>query len=107
MYASANFTLRPTERLSLANSLTWQRLAEGGSALEEGYVGRIYFTGFLTKHTWIRSILDYSSFSDSFEVNTLLAWQRNPGTAFYAGVSNDLSDDSWQAFTKLSWSLGF
>ena len=107
MYASANFTLRPTERLSMANSLTWQRLAEGGTSLEDGYVGRIYFTGFLSKNTWIRSILDYSSFSESFELNTLLAWQRNPGTAFYAGVSNDLSDDSWQAFTKLSWSLGF
>ena len=107
VYASGSFTLRPTERISLANSVTWQQLAEEGSSLENGYVARVYLTGFLTRHTWIRSILDYSSFSDSMELNTLLAWQRNPGTAFYAGISNDLDGESWQAFTKLSWSLGF
>ena len=106
MYASGSFTLRPTERISLANSLTWQRFAEDGSSLENGYVARVYFTGFLSRNTWVRSILDYSSFSDSLELNTLLAWQRNPGTAFYAGMSNDLTGDSWQAFAKLSWSLG-
>ena len=104
--AATALTLRPTDRISIENSVQWTRLSEDGDSLENGYVARIYVTGFFTDKAWLRSIFDYSSFSESVQIDTLFAWQRNPGTAFYLGTSNDLTENTWQAFAKLSWSLG-
>jgi hypothetical protein len=63
-------------------------------------------TAFFSNQIWLRAIVDFSSFSDAWGAETLMAWQKSPGTAFYLGGSTNLSDQSWQAFTKLSWAFG-
>jgi hypothetical protein len=103
----SELNLRPTDRLSLSLSASTMQFWEDAGELEKGFVGRAYLTAFLNHQLWIRSIADFNSFSDAWKVEGLLAWQKSPGTAFYLGGSTNLSDNSWQAFTKLSWALGF
>jgi hypothetical protein len=99
--------LRPTDRLSLSLSGSTMQFWEDAGELENGFVGRAYVTAFLNHQIWLRSIADFSSFTEAWKVEGLFAWQKSPGTAFYLGGSTNLSDKSWQTFAKLSWALGF
>jgi len=106
IYSGVDLELRPTERISLSSSLSWTRYWEDVQELEKGLVGRGYLTAFFTHQLWLRAILDFSSFSEEWRVESLLAWQKSPGTAFYLGGSTNLTDKSWQTFAKLSWAVG-
>jgi hypothetical protein len=105
-YSGAELNLRPTDRLSFSASASFTRLWEETGELDRGLVGRGYMTAFFSNQIWLRAIVDFSSFSDAWGAETLMAWQKSPGTAFYLGGSTNLSDQSWQAFTKLSWAFG-
>ena len=105
---SGELVFRPIDRLSLSAEINYTSFSEETTSLNKGFVARGYLTAFFSDKIWIRSIFDASSFSEDRKrkIETLLAWQRGPGTAAYLGSAHNFSEDTWQAFAKISWTLG-
>ena len=99
-------TLRPSRRVSVSLSASASNQWEEEGVLNRGAVGRLYLTTFFTPQMWLRTIADYSSFSESSNIESLFAWQHSPGSAFYLGASTNLQEETWQTFAKLSWDFG-
>ena len=99
-------TLRPSRRVSVSLSASASNQWEEEGVLTRGAVGRLYLTTFFTPQMWLRTIADYSSFSEESNIESLFAWQHSPGSAFYLGASTTLQEETWQTFAKLSWDFG-
>lgn len=90
----ASITLRPTSSLKIDLSYDRARLesSAGGSLLYDGYVARTVGIYQFTQEMFLRTILQYNSFSKSFNVYPLFSYKLNALTTFYAGLTNDYLD---------------
>lgn len=92
--AGAWLTLKPFSNLILENDYSYFELAEkkGGSKLYAGYVFRNKTSYQFTRKFFLRLIVQYDSFSKSFNIDPLLSYKWNPFTIFYIGSSHNMSD---------------
>ncbi|MEE2751876.1 MAG: sugar-binding protein [Myxococcota bacterium] len=108
-------TLRPGRRLTIRQRTTWQQFIMPDDSLAyEGYIYRLSSELYLNKNTWLRLIVDRSSFSDENSLETLVAWEKAPGQSAYLGGAIRSAGDwtalaaptEWQVFTKVAWAFG-
>ncbi len=79
-----------------------------GALLCTALVGRLETDAFATPQLSARLTLDVSTFDDTRAAELLLAWEREPGTAIYAGgalgwTGADLT--SWNVVVKGTWGI--
>ncbi len=88
-----SITLRPTSSLKLDMSYDTERLARAstGETLYDGYVVRTVGIYQFTPEMFLRTILQYNSFSRTINVYPLFSYKLNALTTFYAGLTNDYS----------------
>jgi hypothetical protein len=102
--AWGGLTVRPVSRLALSTNLSCERMTEPEGALYEGVVARGKAEVFLDRTLWMRVIGDVSTFDGSRSAEGLVAWERSPGRALYAGGAMTGGDAStWSVFAKASW----
>jgi len=115
--ARVQLTLEPVPRLAWTVSATHLSVWElDGTALEDyiNWVGRSRLELYATRAWSTRYVVDYSAFADRLRMESLVAWERTPGRAFYLGgaiVDPQLQGEpwfrdeetEWQLFAKLSW----
>jgi hypothetical protein len=104
----------PGLRWVLRQSLGWEQLSLEEELAYRGYVYRVSTELYLSQHSWIRMVLDQSSFSEESTAEVLLAWEKAPGQSAYLGGAVGSSGGwtalaeptEWQAFAKLAWTFG-
>jgi hypothetical protein len=97
----AAVAVRPVPSLSLGAAGSAERFEEGGAIGYQGIVAQGRAEWMLSRTLSARTIVDLSTFSDLRRAEALLAWERSPGTALYAGGSRTL-DGEWTLFLKAS-----
>lgn len=101
---SGEVTLRPVPAFSIGTVGAWERFSEDGAVTYEGWVARAKTELVVTRTLSGRVLVDVNTFDDTRHAETLLAWERSPGTALYLGGSTSLTDEEdWRLFAKASW----
>lgn len=92
--AEAWMTVKPLHNLVLENNYSYFELAKekGGEKLYTGYIFRNKTTFQFTRKFFLRLVLQYNSFSKSFDIDPLLSYKWNPFTIFYIGSTHNLAD---------------
>ncbi|MFH1197101.1 MAG: DUF5916 domain-containing protein [bacterium] len=89
-----NLTLKPTSRLNI--SLSYVRASLSSVASDElFYEGNIYRAVGIYQFTpemFFRTIVQYNSFSQAFQIYPLLSYKLNAFTTFYVGATGDYYD---------------
>ena len=107
--------LQPSTHLTLSPEINWEQFELAGEEVYNGWVGRLKLEAFATPQIWGRILVDRSTFSHRSSLESLIAYEREPGKAMYLGGSVAREGDSeqseerdtlWQVFTKLSWVFG-
>jgi len=90
----ASITVRPTSSLKIDVSYDRARLSRvsTGELLFDGYVARTVGIYQFTPEMFIRGIVQYNSFGQTFNVYPLFSYKLNALTTFYAGLTNDYLD---------------
>ena len=113
--AGFRIQLQPSPRISLSPQVRWERFDLPDETVYDGWVGRLKLEAFATPRLWARILLDRSTFDNQSSVESLLAYEREPGKALYLGGSlarevddqgNTQTPTDWQIFTKMSWVFG-
>jgi len=113
--SSMRLEIQPSTHIKLTPQIAWERFLLDGDTVYDGWVGRIKLEMFATPRTWARILLDRSTFEDRDSIETLFAYEREPGKAIYLGGSYAIEGDEgaiastkpqWQVFTKLTWVFG-
>ncbi|RKZ12222.1 hypothetical protein DRQ32_04170, partial [bacterium] len=95
----AGMTIQPVARLSIEPSWRWQKLvnpATGGigeNGFFEGSISRARVSFQFTREFFVRVIVQYDDFAESYDLEPLLTYRINPFTVFYVG-----STHAWQDF---------
>ncbi len=84
-------TLRPTQRMSIQPQFSFSRLLdkETGEEFFRGYIARTRVKYQFSRHFFLRTIVQYSDFSKSLEIDPLLTYKINAFTALHAGSTHD------------------
>lgn len=92
--AEAWLTIKPLHNLVLENNYSYFELSKerGGEKLYTGYIFRNKTSFQFTRNFFLRLIVQYDSFSKSFDIDPLLSYKWNPFTIFYIGSTHNLSD---------------
>jgi len=92
--AEAWVTVKPIHNLVLENNYSYFELAKekGGEKLYTGYIFRNKTSFQFTRRFFLRLVVQYDSFSKSFDVDPLLSYKWNPFTIFYIGSTHNLAD---------------
>ena len=93
---SAWGTLRPTQRMSIQPQFSYSRLSdkETGEEFFSGYIARTRVKYQFSRHFFLRTIVQYSDFSKSLEVDPLLTYKINAFTALHVGSTHDFDQFS-------------
>ena len=93
---SAWGTLRPTQRMSIQPQFSYSRLSEKGTGEEffSGYIARTRVKYQFSRHFFLRTIVQYSDFSKSLEIDPLLTYKINAFTALHVGSTHELDQFS-------------
>lgn len=88
---SAWGTLRPTQRMSIQPQFSYSRLSdkETGEDFFSGYIARTRVKYQFSRHFFLRTIVQYSDFSKSLEIDPLLTYKVNAFTALHVGSTHD------------------
>lgn len=90
--------LQPMDRLAIAPSFEWQRLARKGDGnthergFFEGYVTRTRLDLQFTRRLFLRTVFQYDDFDRRIDIEPLLTYRINPFTVVYAGSAYRLQD---------------
>jgi hypothetical protein len=92
--AEAWLTVKPLSNLVLENDYNYFELSKekGGEKLYSGYIFRNKTSLQFTKNFFFRLVVQYDSFSRSFDIDPLLSYKWNPFTIFYIGSTHSLAD---------------
>ncbi len=92
--AEAWLTLKPMDNLELENDYNYFELSKekGGEKLYSGYIFRNKTSFQFTRRFFLRIVVQYDSFSKSFDIDPLLSYKWNPFTIFYMGSTHNLAD---------------
>ena len=113
--AGIRVQLQPSPRISLMPQIRWERFDLRDETVYDGWVGRLKLEAFATPRLWARILVDRSTFDNQSGLESLVAYEREPGKAVYLGgsLTSERDDDSatasqpdWQLFTKMSWVFG-
>ncbi|MXZ58008.1 MAG: carbohydrate binding family 9 domain-containing protein [Rhodothermaceae bacterium] len=93
---SAWGTLRPTQRMSIQPQFSYSRLSDKETSEEffSGYIARTRVKYQFTRHFFLRTIVQYSDFSKSLEIDPLLTYKINAFTALHVGSTHDFDQFS-------------
>ncbi len=85
-------TLRPTQRMSIQPRLAYSRLSEKETGEEHfsGYIARVRMKYQFSRRFFLRTVVQYSDFSESLEIDPLLTYKVNAFTALHVGSTHDL-----------------
>ncbi len=85
-------TVRPTQRMSIEPRLAYSRLTdkETGEEHFSGYIARLRVKYQFSRRLFLRSVVQYSDFSESLEIDPLLTYKVNAFTALHVGSTHDL-----------------
>lgn len=88
---SAWGTLRPTQRMSIRPQFSYSRLSdkETGEEFFSGYIVRSRVKYQFSRYFFLRTIVQYSEFSKSLEIDPLLTYKINAFTALHVGSTHD------------------
>lgn len=101
LYLNAVVELRPTDALRVSFDHSRTRLTRddtGRVAFDERLYStraRYQFTAFV----FARARIDYESLRSKLRSEIILGWTPSPGTALYAGYSDDRTRDGFSPFT--------
>lgn len=92
--AEAWLTIKPLNNLVMENNYSYFELAKekGGEKLYTGYIFRNKTSFQFTRKFFLRLVVQYDSFSKSFDIDPLLSYKWNPFTIFYIGSTHNLAD---------------
>ena len=92
--AEAWMTVKPLHNLVLENNYSYFELSKerGGEKLYTGYIFRNKTSFQFTRKFFLRLIIQYDSFTKSFDIDPLLSYKWNPFTIFYIGSTHNLAD---------------
>jgi hypothetical protein len=92
--AEAWLTIKPMANLVLENDYNYFELSKdrGGEKLYTGYIFRNKTSFQFTRKFFLRLVVQYDSFSKSFDIDPLLSYKWNPFTIFYMGSTHNLAD---------------
>jgi len=84
--------VRPTQRMSIRPRFSYSRLSDKqtGEDFFSGYIARIRVKYQFTRHFFLRTVVQYSDFTKSLEVDPLLTYKVNAFTALHVGSTHDL-----------------
>ncbi len=93
---SAWGTLRPTQRMSIQPQFSYSRLSdkETGEDFFSGYIARTRVKYQFSRYFFLRTIVQYSDFSKSLEIDPLLTYKINAFTALHVGSTHDFDQFS-------------
>lgn len=112
---SSSFEIEPLPRLKTAFSWTYARLddPDAGVNFYKGNIVRNITSLQFTKLLFLRNILQYNTFSNTFSIYPLINYKFNAFTMFCAGMTRDLLDyndesnsfktSGYQYFVKLQY----
>ena len=89
---SARATVRPTQRMSIQPQFSYSKLSdkETGEDFFSGYIVRTRAKYQFSRHFFLRTVVQYSDFSKSLEIDPLLTYKVNAFTALHVGSTHDL-----------------
>lgn len=92
--AEAWLTFKPMANFVLESDYNYFELSKdrGGEKLYTGYIFRNKLSFQFTRKFFMRMVLQYDSFSKSFDIDPLLSYKWNPFTIFYIGSTHNLAD---------------
>jgi hypothetical protein len=92
--AEAWLTLKPIDNLILENNYNYFELSKekGGEKLYTGYIFRNKTSFQFTRKFFLRLVMQYDSFSKTFDIDPLLSYKWNPFTIFYIGSTHNMAD---------------
>jgi hypothetical protein len=96
-----SLTYQPTAALNASLSFTKERLRRYDTdrvAFDENIVS-LRTTYQFTRFLFARGRIDYESIQSNWKGQFLLGWTPNPGTAFYVGYNDDLTQHGYNRFT--------
>ncbi len=84
-------SLRPGQRLSIQPRFAYSRLTDKNSGEDffSGFITRARFKYQFSRRLFMRTIVQYSDFSKSLEIDPLITYQINAFTAVHAGSTHD------------------
>ena len=84
-------TIRPTQQFKLEPEFNFARLKdrETGEEFFSGYIARMRVSYQFSRRFFLRTVVQYNDFAESFEVDPLLTYRITPFTAFYVGSTHD------------------
>jgi len=99
--------LRPWDRLLVETNLTYSRsrALEGEETYFDGYITRSKISLQISRELSTRLILQYNSFSETWEADPLLTYQLNPFSIFYIGSTRDYRMFSPNNNPETTWQL--
>lgn len=99
---TASAIYQPTDELRVSLDFTKGRLTRNDTkrvAFDQNlYSLRTYY--YFTRFTFARMRIDYDTMIANVRGQFLFGWTPNPGTAIYAGYSDDLNYDGYNSFTN-------
>jgi hypothetical protein len=114
---SASLTLKPTPQLNIALSYVRARLSNNQTdeLLYDGNIYRAVAIYQFSPEIFFRTIFQYDSFSQAYQVYPLFSYKLNAFTTFFAGVTSDylnygdnygVTNTNQQYFVKVQYLLG-
>ncbi len=84
--------VRPTQRMTIRPQFSYSRLTDKqtGENFFRGYIVRTRVKYQFTRHFFMRTVVQYSDFTKSLEVDPLLTYKVNAFTALHVGSTHDL-----------------
>lgn len=91
---NAEVNVKPTAKLNAALSWSAARLADMDSPREfyDGYILRSVLVYQFSPSTFFRTIFQYNSFDQSFNLYPLFSYKMNAFTTFFAGITNNYTE---------------
>ena len=92
--AEAWLTVKPITNMVMENNYSYFELSKekGGEKLYTGYIFRNKTSFQFTRKFFLRLVVQYDSFTKSFDIDPLLSYKWNPFTIFYIGSTHNLAD---------------
>jgi len=84
-------TLRPTSRMSIRPQFSYSRLSDQETKEEffSGYIVRTRVKYQFSRHLFLRTVVQYSDFAKTLEIDPLLTYKLNAFTAMHVGSTHD------------------
>ena len=88
---SASAYIKPLDRLRIEPTFSYDKSddKETGETLFEGFVARTRVNLQFTRELFLRLVVQYNDFAETWEVDPLLTYRLNPFSLFYVGSTHD------------------